>query len=142
MCATTCYCTTTGLWCLRHSRERHSNEFTWVIKELRDAVHEPLLLFGGLGSHMKSPRWSRVVQSVQASLFHGTERNGPKRLTISRNGTDDTVYCRAIQHNALTKYQVSNAFERSPRPSNSSTILLKKELPSSLPPVNPKVGKI
>ena len=68
------------------------------------------------------------------------DRNGLKRLTISQNGTDDTVYRRAIH--VLTKYQVNNTFERSPRLSNSSTILLKKELPSSLPPVNPKVGKI
>ena len=73
---------------------------------------------------------------------NGTDRNGPEHLTISRNGTDGTVYLQAIQLNALTKYQVSNAFGRSPSPSNSSTILQMKELASYLPPVKPKVGEI
>ena len=46
-----------------------SNEFIQVIKELREAVHEPLLLFGGRASYMKSPRWCRVVQSVHRQLY-------------------------------------------------------------------------
>jgi len=66
---------------------------------------------------------SGASMRCRASLFHGTERTG----------TDDTVHRRAIQRNALTKYQASNAFERSPRPSNSSTILLKKESTPSEP---------
>ena len=51
----------------------------------------------------------RQRMNLQASLFHRTERTGTDRLTISRNGTDGTVYHRAMQHNELAKYQVSNA---------------------------------
>ena len=80
------------------------------------------------------------IESLTIS-WNGTDCNGLKPLTISQNGTDGTVYRRATQCNAFTKYQVSNAFGRSPRLSNSSTFLLKKELPSSLSPVKPKVGK-
>ena len=73
---------------------------------------------------------------------NGTDQNGPKRPLF--HGMERTVQCthRAIQRNALTKYQVSNAFGQFPRPSNSSTILLMKELASSLPSVKPKVGEI
>ena len=74
--------------------------------------------------------------------YYFTEQNRPERTKTphyftERNRRYSVLQSYTVQC-ALTKYQVSNAFGPrfywSPRPSNSSSILL-KELPSSLPPV-------